>query len=72
MVPLLKKAHVQAHLKFANDSEENWVKVLWSDGTKMKLFCINTTHCVWKRRGLDAVTVKHGGGNIVLLGLFFC
>ncbi|KAL0165857.1 hypothetical protein M9458_037701, partial [Cirrhinus mrigala] len=29
-VPLLKKAHVQAHLKFANehlnDSEENWVK----------------------------------------------
>ncbi len=33
-VPLLKKAHVQAHLKFANDSEENWVKVLWSDETK--------------------------------------
>ncbi len=30
-VPLLKKAHVQARLKFANDSEENWVKVLWSD-----------------------------------------
>ncbi len=27
-VPLLKKAHVQARLKFANDSEENWVKVL--------------------------------------------
>ncbi len=26
-VPLLKKAHVQARLKFANDSEENWVKV---------------------------------------------
>ncbi len=29
-VPLLKKAHVQARLKFPNDSEENWVKVLWS------------------------------------------
>ncbi len=28
-VPLLKKAHVQARLKLANDSEENWVKVLW-------------------------------------------
>ncbi len=27
-VPLLKKAHVQARLKFANDSEENWVKML--------------------------------------------
>ncbi len=26
--PLIKKAHVQARLKFANDSEENWVKVL--------------------------------------------
>ncbi len=24
----LKKAHVQAHLKFTNDSQENWVKVL--------------------------------------------
>ncbi|KAK3572988.1 hypothetical protein QTP86_011828 [Hemibagrus guttatus] len=42
--PLFKKAHVQACLKFANehlkDSEENWVKVLWSDETKIKLFCI--------------------------------
>ncbi len=26
-VPQLKKAHVQTCLKFANDSEENWVKV---------------------------------------------
>ncbi len=33
-VHLLKKAHVQARLKFANDSEENWVKVLWSDESK--------------------------------------
>ncbi len=29
MVSLLKKAHVQVHLKFANESEENWVKVLF-------------------------------------------
>ncbi len=36
-VPLLKKAHVQARLKFANDSEENWVKVLWSNETKSSL-----------------------------------
>ncbi len=36
-VPLLKKAHVQARLKFANDSEENWVKVLWSYETKIQL-----------------------------------
>ncbi len=36
-VPLLKKAHIQAHLKCPNDSEENWVKVLWSDETKIHL-----------------------------------
>ncbi len=48
-VPLLKKAHVQARLKFANDSEENWVKVLWSDETKIQLFGINSTRRVWRR-----------------------
>ncbi len=49
-VPLFKKVHVHARLKFANDSEENWVKVLWSDETKIQLFGINSTHCVWSRR----------------------
>ncbi len=48
-VPLLKKAHVQARLKFANDSE-NWVKVLWSDETTIELFGINSTLRVWRRR----------------------
>ena len=37
-VPLLKPAHVQARLKFANDHlddpEEEWEKVMWSDATK--------------------------------------
>ncbi len=47
-VPLLKKAHVLARLKFANDSEENWVKVLWSDETKIQLFGINSTRRVWQ------------------------
>ncbi len=32
-VPLLKKAHVQARLKFANDSEENWVHFFVSGQT---------------------------------------
>ncbi len=44
-VPLLKKANVQTCLKFANDSEENWVKVLWTDETKIQLFGINSTWC---------------------------
>ncbi len=32
------------------DSEENWVKVLWSDETKIKFFGITSTRRVWKRR----------------------
>ncbi len=75
-VPLLKKAHVQARLKFANDSEENWVKVLWSDETKIQLFGINSTH-VFRKGGMLPMTpkntiptVKHGGGNMMLWGCF--
>ncbi len=65
-VSLLKKAHVQARLKFANDSVENWVKVLWSDETKLKLFGISSTHGVWRRRNAACdpkntiPTFKHG------------
>ncbi len=75
-VPLLKKAHVQARLKFANDSEENWVKVLWSDETKIELFGINSTRRVWRRRNAaydpknTIPAIKHGGGNIMLWGVF--
>ncbi len=39
-----------ARLKFDNDSEENWVKVLWSDEAKIKLFDINSTRRVWRRK----------------------
>ncbi len=75
-VPQLKKAYVQARLNFANNSEENWVKVLWSDETKIELFGINSTRRVWRRRNAaydptnTIPTVKHGSGNIMLWGCF--
>ncbi len=75
-IPLLKKAHVQTRLKFVNDSEENWVKVLWSEETKIQLFGINSTCRVWRRTNAaydpknTIPTVKHGGGNIMLWGCF--
>ncbi|KAF4086538.1 hypothetical protein AMELA_G00084580 [Ameiurus melas] len=79
-VPLLKKAHIHGRLKFTNehlnDSEDNWVKVLWSDETKMELFGINSTRHVWRRRNAaydpknTIPTVKHGGGNIMIWGCF--
>ncbi|KAI4874848.1 hypothetical protein NFI96_010395 [Prochilodus magdalenae] len=72
-VPLIKKAQVQARLKFASehldDSESDWEKVLWSDETKIELFGINSTRRVWRQRKANydpkntVPTVKHGGGN---------
>ena len=79
-VPLLKKAHVQAHLKLAkeylDDLEEAWGKVMWSDETKMELFGINSTRRVRRKRNVEynpkntIPTVKHGGGNLMLWGCF--
>ncbi|CDQ79417.1 unnamed protein product [Oncorhynchus mykiss] len=79
-VPLLKPAHVQARLKFANDHlddpEEEWEKVMWSDETKIELFGLNSTRRVWRMKKDEyspkntIPTVKHGGGDIILWGCF--
>ena len=78
-VPLLKKVHVQARLKFGkhlDDPEEAWEKVMWSDDTKIELFGINSTRRVWRKRNAEynpkntLPTVKHGGGNLMLWGCF--
>ena len=53
-VPQLKRAHVQACLKFANkrvdDSAEVCEDLLWSDKTKIEFFGINSTRCVWRKK----------------------
>ncbi|CDQ71494.1 unnamed protein product [Oncorhynchus mykiss] len=72
---ILSQGTVHARLKFSNehlnDSEDNWVKVLWSDETKMELFGINSTRRVWRRNAAYTIpTVKHGGGNIMPWGCF--
>uniref|UniRef100_A0A8K9X9E9 Transposase Tc1-like domain-containing protein n=1 Tax=Oncorhynchus mykiss TaxID=8022 RepID=A0A8K9X9E9_ONCMY len=78
-VPLLKPAHVQAGLKFANDHlddpEEEWEKVMWSDETKIEIFGLNSTHRVWRKKDESnpkntILNVNHGGGNIILWGCF--
>ncbi|KAK6301780.1 hypothetical protein J4Q44_G00278330 [Coregonus suidteri] len=79
-VPLLKPAHIQARLKFANDHlndpEEEWETVMWSDETKIELFGLNSTRRVWRKKKDEynpkntIPTVKHGGGNIILWGCF--
>uniref|UniRef100_A0AAY5KT63 Transposase Tc1-like domain-containing protein n=1 Tax=Esox lucius TaxID=8010 RepID=A0AAY5KT63_ESOLU len=78
-VPLLKKAHVHwqtsdgpVHL---NDSEENWMKVLWSDETKIELFGINST-CRVGGGGMLPVTPRTpsppSNMEMETLWVFFC
>ncbi|KAJ4931249.1 hypothetical protein JOQ06_025547 [Pogonophryne albipinna] len=60
----------------AAPQEKAWEKMMWSDETKIEIFGINSTRCVWKKRVADynlqntIPTVKHGGGNIMLWGFF--
>ena len=80
-VPLLRKAHVQAHQKFGKEPPG------WSGGglgegecgqmrTKIELFGINSTRRVWRKRNAEynpkntIPTVKHWGGNLMLWGCF--
>src|SRR4029434_1202460 len=47
---------------------------MWSDETKIKLFGINSTCCVWRGKNAEydpkntIPSAKHGGGNIMLWG----
>ncbi len=42
-VPPAQESTCAARLKFASDSEKNWIKVLWSEESKIQLFGINSS-----------------------------
>ena len=80
--PQLQNHHKKARLRFATahvDKDRTFYRnVLWSDETEIELFGHNDHHYVWRKKG-DACkpkntipTVKHGGGSIMLWGLFGC
>ncbi|KAL0153766.1 hypothetical protein M9458_050882 [Cirrhinus mrigala] len=70
--PLLSARHMKARV----DSEMVRKKILWSDETKIELFGLNSKRYVWRKPGTahhlssTVLTVKHGGGSIMLWGCF--
>lgn len=76
--PLLTKKNIKAREKFAkqyiNWAEDDWMRVIWSDETKINRYSTDGRKWNWKKEGepLQAKdfiqTVKHGGGNIKLWG----
>ncbi len=77
-VPLKTKRHLRMHLNFAKahleDSQEQWMKVLWSDETKIELFGHNMTKTIWHKKGEaynpknTIPTVKHRGDSVMMWG----
>lgn len=78
--PLLSKKNIKARLAFVKRyqlwTEEDWMKVIWSDETKINRYTTDGRQWNWKREGEGMspkdfiLTVKHGGGNIKMWGCF--
>ncbi|MGH0138838.1 UNVERIFIED_CONTAM: hypothetical protein FKN15_029095 [Acipenser sinensis] len=57
------------------ETETKW-KILWSDETKIELSGLNAKRYVWRKPNTahhpenTILTVKHGGGSIMLWGCF--
>ncbi|KAJ1301366.1 hypothetical protein OPQ81_008631 [Rhizoctonia solani] len=79
--PKLTKDHVKACLEFAEGHQhwtvEDWMRVGWSDETKINCYGSDGRVWVWKRSGekltnqLLKETVAHGGGSITIWGCMF-
>ena len=46
------------------------IKILWFDETKIEIFGLNAKRHTWRKPG-TIPTVKHGGGSVMHLGMFF-
>ena len=76
--PLLKQAHRKKRLRFAemhiNWTIDDWMRVLWSDETKMNMYQSDGKVYVWKKPEephsdrTTVPTVKFGGGNLMVWG----
>lgn len=74
--PLPKKVQLKSRLEYAKKyiSEDTtfFDNVIWSNGTKIRLFDNNVASHVWRRDGSvcdmknTILAVKHGGGNVMI------
>lgn len=73
--PFITPAHVQTRMKPArehlDEPGEAWEKVLWSEGTKIEPFGINSTCHIWKKKDESSSqkiipSVQLGGWEVLL------
>ncbi len=70
--------HKKAHKQIAEDKQtkvmDYWNLVLWSDETKINVFCSDGVKHMWRQPGEEykdkcvLPTVKHGGGSVMVWG----
>lgn len=76
--PLLRKQHIKARYsfarKYANWTTEDWLRVVFSDETKINRIGSDGPKYCWKRPGSELLpqhvqtTIKHGGGSLMIWG----
>jgi transposase len=74
--PRLSTENIKSRLKFARRHQywtvDDWMRVIWSDETKINRFCSDGRSWYWAREGTSQQThhvkhtLKHGGGSIMV------